>query len=204
MSPESSAWKVFCVPATLYQSVRWTKKGAKINTINIFACVNNGKTEYSKPKRWKMFSYFKVFQQPLFLLTTVVIHIFSPRKKHLQLLILSMAWPVAPKLSYFIIHKLETVWPGGRRHLHHPHRHHPATTKGRAGRASKQMWEVKGEGHGQLGQDMAKAGRWLPMERHFWSNKLQSRSLFPTLSQVITPISFIKVAGGFTNICEVP
>lgn len=40
-------------------------------------------------------------------------------------------------------------------------------------------------------------------ERHLSSTKLQFWSLFPTLSQVITLVSFIKVAGGFTNICEV-
>lgn len=134
---------------------------------------------------------------------------FPPSMWNLQLVIYSTVWSVDSKITQVFIYKFEIVWLCGRRHLHHPHwgRHCLHTVKGDW---ESEQADVGGERWGTwvtwTGSWQKQGGGFLEqtMERHFWSNKLQSSSLFPTLSQVITPINFIKVAGGFTNIWEVP
>lgn len=135
-----------------------------------------------------MLSYFQVFQQPLFLVTTGIIH-FPPPPTYVKLTSSNLLSGVTccPIIVCLQIEDSLTLWQdwegeqadmGGER----------ATWVTWTG-----TWQKQGGGF------LDKT-----MERHLWSNKFQSSSLFPTLSQVITPINFIKVAEGFTNIWEVP
>lgn len=150
-----------------------------------------------------------MFQQPLLLVTTGVIHIFFYPHRGETLTTTNLVngvtcWPKAIIFCYPQIGHSLTL--AGDTCITHTTTIQPPPRAGLGdwasrcgGRKEKDMgnpertWQKRGGGF--LGRTM---------ERHFWSKTLQSWSSFPTLSQVITLISFMKVAGGFTSICEVP